>query len=560
MKRLYMIASMLIISMMAMAQDNDAYIEDFEGGHYDRTSYLPIGWATSGDQPFYTLSWYTLPAHSGKYYAISIDINKYQTLVARNDWMNTCAFTLEGGVKYSGSYWLHNDSNGPSTVSFTVGTTQEIKDQQVLHTTSEATVGDWQEMKFEFTPEESGNYYFGWNVTSPDRRTTFVAIDDFSIIAAWMVDLPKAAFALPHIYNISTGALLTSPGQKVKLDNVSEKATSYKWECSNPNVKFSDDTAAEPTITFDGSGKYTITLNAINETGAVKASHEINVESTDELAAKGMTSYGVTTYDGLTDELIQRGTVPCFKTDLDYDYVTGPNHLYREFAERYAFPEGVTMNINTLNVFLTEYNLRTDMWQTQQNVPLEVIVYAEKDGKPDENHIYGKTTSTFAKSFGTTGVGGTSAEPRNFVLDKPITVEGPAYISFRVGDDFCIDDDGNQVIRSYFCLAPIKKVKTSTMIVKPYYLPSGIADKTLKMGDWCTAAQLDADMPAALGMYNIAWVSYVGAAGIENVEVMPNADSRMQNCYNLAGQRVAPGSGYNGIIIKNGKKILNAEK
>ncbi len=557
MKRLYTIASLFIISMMAMAQGENAYTEDFDGAHYDGKSYLPIGWETSGDQPFYTLSLNSLPAHSGKYYAISIDINKYVTLVARNDWMNTCAFALEGGVKYTGSYWLHNDKDGPSTVSFTVGSTQEIEDQQVLHTTSSATTSDWQEMKFEYTPEKSGNYYFGWNVSSPDRRTTFVAIDDFCIIEAWKVNLPKASFALPHIYNISTGALLTSPGQKVKLDNTSVKATSYKWECSNPNVKFSDDTAAEPTITFDGSGKYKITLNAINETGAVSTSHEINVESTDDLAAKGMTSYGVTTYDGWTDELIQRGTVPCFKTDLDYDYVTGPNHLYREFAERYAFPEGVKMNINTLNVFLTEYSLRTDMWQTQQNVPLEVIVYAEKDGKPDEDHIYGKTTTTFAKCFGTTGVGGTSAEPRNIVLDKPITVEGPAYISFRVGDDFCIDDDGKQVIRSYFCLAPIRKAKTSTMIVKPYYLPGGIADKTLEMGDWCTAAQLDADMPAALGMYNIAWVSYDVAAGIEGVDEMQNADCRMLNHYNLAGQRVAAGSGYKGIIIKNGKKILN---
>lgn len=557
MKRLYTIATMLIISMMAMAQGENAYTEDFEGAHYDGKSYLPIGWETSGAQPFYTMSWYTLPAHSGKYYAISIDINKYETLVARNDWMYTCSFALKKGVKYTGSYWLHNDVAG-QTVNFCAGTSQTQDAQKIIHSTSTVTKGDWEEKTFEFTPEESGTYYFAWNVTSPDRRTTFVAIDDFSVIEAWKVNLPKASFALPHIYNISTGSLLTAAGQKVKLDNTSEKATSYKWECNNTNVQFSDDTAAEPTITFAGSGRYTITLNAINETGTVKASHEINVESAEELAAKGMTSYGVTTYDGLTDELIQRGTVPCFKTDLDYDYVTGPNHLYREFAERYAFPEGVKMNINTLNVFLTEYSLRTDMWQTQQNVPLEVIVYAEKDGKPDESHIYGKTTTTFAKCFGTTGVGGTSAEPRNIVFDKPITVEGPAYISFRVGEDFCIDDDGKQVIRSYFCLAPIKKAKTSTMIVKPYYLPSGIADKTLQMGDWCTAAQLDADMPAALGMYNIAWVSYDVAAGIEEVD--NDSDSNFDSNFNLNGQRVAAGRGYRGIIIKNGKKVLNVEK
>ena len=548
---------MLIITMMAMAQEYNAYLEDFEGGHYDRTTYLPIGWETTGAQPFYTMSWYTLPAHSGKYYAISIDINKYETLVARNEWMYTCSFALEKGVKYSGSYWLHNDAAG-QTVNFCVGNSQTQGAQQIIHTTTTVTKGDWEEKTFEFTPEESGTYFFAWNVTSPDRRTTFVAIDDFSIIEAWKVDMPKASFAIPHIYDIATGALVTSQGQKVKLDNTSKKATSYKWECSNPDVKFSDDTAAEPTITFAGSGKYKITLYAINESGSVNVSQEINVESAEDLAAKGTTSYGVTTYDGLTDELIQRGTVPCFKTDLDYDFVTGPNHLYREFAERYAFPEGVKMNIKTLNVFLTEYSLRTDMWQTQQNVPLEIIAYAEKDGKPDESHIYGKSTTTFAKCFGTTGVGGTSAEPRNIVLDKPITVEGPAYISFRVGEDFCMEDDGKQAIRSYFCLAPIQKVKTSTMIVKPYYLPSGIADKTLKMGDWCTAAQLDADMPAALGMYNILWINYEGTTGIKDIDSDSGVDSDVM--YNLAGQRVAAGSGYKGIIIKNGKKILNAEK
>lgn len=530
---------------MAQSQEG-GYYEDFEGSHYDGTSYLPQGWATTGEQPFYTLSWYTLPAHSGRYYAISIDINNYSTSVSRNEWMYTCSFALEKNVEYSGSFWIHNDSNGPCTTDFCVGKTQSPESQRQICRISGATDGDWEEVVFSFTPDETGYYFFGWNVTSPDRHTTFVAIDDFAIMQAWMVNLPTAEFAIPHIYNISTSSLITYPGQGIKLDNVSEKATSYKWECDNSNATFSDDTDAEPTIYFKDKGKYTVTLHSINESGIVSTSHTINVELGNEL-----NYYGVSTYDSMSDELIQRGTIPTFKTDLDYDFITGPNHLYREFAERYAFAEGATVKLHTINVFLTEYSLRTDQWSAQQNVPFEVIVYGEKDGRPDEGNIYGKFTTTVGKALGTTGVGGTAAEPRNITIDNPITINGPAYVSFRIGDDFSINDDGAKIVRSYMAFAPIRRVKTSTMVVKPYYLPSGIATPALSLGDWCTAAQLDADMPEALGMYNILWVSY-DPTGIDN-HVINNTDDRM---FSITGQRLTDANGYRGVIIKNGKKII----
>lgn len=548
MKRLFTTLILMAVAVCSMAQNGEGgYIEDFEGSHYDGTSYLPVGWDTTGAQPFYTMSWYTLPAHSGTYYAISIDINKYETLTARNDWMYTCAFNLEAGVKYRGTYWLHNDSQGASSVAFTVGSSQDAENQQVLHTITEATEGDWQEVSFEFTPDRTDNYYFGWNITSPDRRTTFVAIDDFSIIAAWMTNLPKANFCINHIYDITTGDLIAYPDQQIQLYNYSEKADSYLWEADNDNVVFSDNEAAEPTMCFKKTGPVTITLNAINATGTTKKEMYIWPSMGDELSY-----YGVSTFDGgNSDELIQRGLVPTFKTDLDFDFVTGPNHLYREFAERYAFAEGSPVKLHTINVFLTEYNLRTDMWQTQQNIPVEVVVYGEKNGMPDEDHIFGSSSATIKDWFGTTGVGGTSAEPRNIVLDNPIVVDGPCYISFKISDEFCIDDDAvGQVIRSYFCFAPIKRAKNSTMKVKPFYLPGGIATPTLQLGDWCTAAQLDADIPEGLGMYNIVWVSKHTETGIQNV----STNEYESGIYNIAGQRLdRPQKGVN---IKGGKKYI----
>lgn len=561
-KTLLVLSLMLLAFTGAYAEGVEGlYVEDFDGSHYDGTSYLPVGWDSEGSQRFMTLSWYTLPAHSGRYYAISIDTRSYQTSTQRDDWMYSCYFNLEAGVKYSGSYWIHNDM-ASTDVNFTVGKEQNAAAHTVLHTTSEATpLGEWVEKTFEFTPSESGAYCFGWNVTSGDMLSTFVAIDDFSIIQAWMLDLPKADFCINHIYDITTGDLVTYPGQQIKVDNLSDKAETYSWTADNDNVVFSDATAAEPTISFVKDGPCTIKLESKNSTGTT--SKELYIWPS---MANDLEYFGVSTFDGgINDQLIQRGSVPTFKTDLDYDFVTGPNHLYREFAERYAFAEGCPMKLHCMNVFLTEYNLRTDMWATQQNVPIEVIVYGETaDGKPDPNNIYGTLSTTIGSIFGTTGVGGTSAEPRNIVFDEPIIVNGPVYISIRVSEDFSINDDGKKVIRSYFCLAPIARRKTSTMMVKPYYLPSGIATPTLQLGDWCTAAQLDADMPKALGMYNIVWASPVISDGIQEINADGSADSskdRIENgmrnsLFNLQGQRIENVDGYHGIGIRNGKKVV----
>ncbi len=86
------------------------------------------------------------------------------------------------------------------------------------------------------------------------------------------------------------------------------------------------------------------------------------------------------------------------------------------------------------------------------------------------------------------------------------------------------------------------------------FLPIDIPTVAKNMKFVAYVAAYDYDNANANEVYNCAGTPLMGNAASGIASVMQNAGSRIQNSYNLAGQKV--GENYRGIVIKNGKKVL----
>ena len=86
------------------------------------------------------------------------------------------------------------------------------------------------------------------------------------------------------------------------------------------------------------------------------------------------------------------------------------------------------------------------------------------------------------------------------------------------------------------------------------FLPLDVPTVAKYMKFVAYVAAYDYDDPNGNEVYNCAGTKLMGndASGIASV--MQNSEFRIQNSYNLAGQKV--GENYRGIVIKNGKKVL----
>ena len=85
-------------------------------------------------------------------------------------------------------------------------------------------------------------------------------------------------------------------------------------------------------------------------------------------------------------------------------------------------------------------------------------------------------------------------------------------------------------------------------------LPLDIPTEAKNMKFVAYVAAFDYDNPNGNEVYNCAGVKLMKDDASSISSVMQNAGCRMQNTYNLAGQKV--GENYRGIVIKNGKKVL----
>jgi len=564
------------------------YFENFsDATHYDGSSYLPIGWRSTGSVTWQTASLNELPAKAGDYYMITY----HNTDGERDDRAYSPFFNLEAGKDYNISYWVFvqgNDYNEESilalpTLRFTVGTEQDADFHNTLGKFSQKCT-EWVKQEFTFTPEISGAYCFAWMLTG-DTNTGIVAIDDLQISAEGLIARVEPAFAIKGLYSIfDYTKTVTFTDHPIEMVNMTKYAQSYKWTAEGAEPSTS--TEANPSFLFPTEGTYTITLEATNPRGTRSTQHSVNVQI---LGKDTKSDQCLSPFNSIADRLYERGETPAYDID-PYDFVTGYNHYYFEIAQRFDFANTVPVNLKQLSLYVTDRNYRgvTSYFDDQRIKPFSVVIFgAKEDGSIDTENELGRIDTTIGEALGSTGLGGISAEMRDIVFEEPIEVTGTVYVAM-------IFDRGMEVVpqdanlgRSFLGLQAVRHQHgQTTLYAKPIDKPEG-SDATI--GEWCPVDKLDAKN-AGIGAHWMLWLSsYRGADGIvavdsegsavfaatftgDNLHVSGTTDGDTIEVFNLAGMLVASAKATDGAttlatsipagvyVIKCGDKATKAAK
>ena len=110
--------------------------------------------------------------------------------------------------------------------------------------------------------------------------------------------------------------------------NQSTDADTYLWEV--PGAQPETSTEPNPTFMFPQDGDYNVKLTVTNERGESSTSEKVSVELVR--GEKAQLPIGVSNPN--EDQLWTRSKVPSFAT-ASCDWVTGANHYYKHFAERF---------------------------------------------------------------------------------------------------------------------------------------------------------------------------------------------------------------------------------
>lgn len=515
---------------------------------YDGSSFLPIGWMCSGDNPFYTASTKDIEAADGTYYAISV--NNSATL--RNDRLYTPFFLMEAGQTYTLSFklWmpgLTSDfvaSDGFGDKEFrmpkfraTVGEEQDYD----FHTTELATLttptNGWQDMRINYTPSTSGTYCFCMAFDADLTYTGDVAIDDLMVLAGNSVLRPTASFSYDGLFNLMNGSLITMEGGYVHFTSTSTNATNYEWTVTDEDgKKVATSEEENPSLYLGSDGYFTVTLRAYNE--KFEATTKQSFLSTCVHPGEPLWA-PLQTYSENTSTFTKADETPCLLPDV-YDFITGPNHYYRRFAERVELPSNAKFTINTFNYWLLSCTLASVTSGTVEgNKTFRFAIYGEKDGKPDENNVMWSQTMPMNKAFTTNVAGLGGGTPMTLAMTAE--VEGPFYMAFEYPEDLTLDSPGNRTF------IEVMTNRHHSGVSSLYYYSEAL-------NEWHKIDDMNPKL-AGFGMQYIFWGTLnVGTPpeGINNANGNHNTDQR---CIDLGGRTLSQPS-FGGIYIQNGRKIL----
>lgn len=496
------------------------YTQNFSDASQYDGGFLPIGWVTVGTVIWRTANIDDLPAYSGEYYMVTPE-SSYE----RDERAYTPFFNLTAGVEYTFSFMTHFDgyqgSAGSltSTLNFTVGSEQDADFHTSIYTVSRVIDTDpqWVREEVKFTPSVSGPYCFSF-LLSGSASSGYIAVDDFRVTSPVDTPRPEPAVRVKSFFNFMDSNLLAFAGKPVHFVNQSQYADSYEWSVDGgAEVSPLEDGDAE--IIFPASGEYKVVLTATNGRGSRTATNTVNVTLLDGKAE----NIPVLNFDPGAVKYYDRGYIPYFDTDADgLDYVSGFNHYYYRYAERYDLPDDWKMNLRLLATWLTNYRLRPVEAinpEVQATRPLNVTVYGvDEDGNLDENHVLGQYTSTIGDVFGTTGIGQIAGEVRPITFDQPIQVEGSFYLAIEFSKDMIIDVTDVNIGRSFFSLGMLRHYNDiPTFYVQPYAVPDGC--NAAADGKWYPVGDLNPDL-GAMGMNWQLWSDLYdpNSSGITSVE------------------------------------------
>ena len=467
---------------------------DNENNDYDGKHYLPNGWMATGTSPFVTSNYDDLKAKDGEWYAIAPESS-----IARDDRMYTAFFKLQKGVTYSAKFWLYmpGDNGAASDFDFTVGTEQDSEFHTSLLSLPAYTNDAWTEQTVRFTPEETDFYCFSFATGGESATAGEVCIDLFTLQAEGQSPKPRAAFSYNGYFNLMDSKLVAFDNTKVKMINQTTDGESYLWTAEGAEPETSEE--VNPVFSFPKSGTYNVTLTARNASGESTTSEEIDVTLFDNDAQQ----MPVAVYNPNEDELWTRDNMPAYATNVGADWVTGINHYYTSFAERFALPEGKEYTLSSISYYLCYYNLGNRYYSKQAALPVKVVVYGEKDNRPDLNNVYGTYTTTMKDAFGTLGL--SKAEMRGMPLPEPITAKGPFYLAFEFDKDVWIDEPDGNLSRTAVGFGGFKhRSAETTFYVQPHATPDGCTYTV--DGNYCPVDSIDSEYKG-VGLNVVAWMS-----------------------------------------------------
>lgn len=508
--------------------------------------FVPYGWLSTGTSPFTTANMSSLEAIDGTYYLIAPE-----STVKRDDRIYTPFFKMNKGTTYTAKFYLYmpgNIDNGTaSDFTFTVGTEQDSEFHTPLLTKTAYTNSKWEEVNVDYTPTKTGYYCFSFALGGEDVNAGEVAIDMFSVKAPGMIAKPKAAFSYNGNFNMMDSKLIAFDNSEIQMVNQSTDADSCLWEVDGAVPATSKE--MNPTFTFPESGSYKVKLTVKNVKGSSSTSETIDVTKFDDEIG----SLPVSIANPNEDKLLNRDDIPVYDTDPEGDYVTGVNHYYRRIAERYNMPTGREYNLYSLSYYLCYYGLANGQYNQQKAAPVSIVVYADKNGRPDTDSIYGRYDTTMENAFGTMGLA--KAEMRSLNFEKPIVAKGPFYVAFEFDKSFVLKDEDSQLSRSVFAVSGLKhRSKETTFFVLPDSVPE---NATCGTGKYVPVDSIDAEYNG-LGLNIITWMKVNKEGTATNIAM--TADGKLAfavrldankltvsgtqagetvTVYNLAGQAVA---------------------
>lgn len=468
------------------------YIESFDDKtHYSGKDFLPIGWFSSGEYPFFTASIKGVTAVTGEYYMLTTT----SLLTSRQDIAYTPMLEMKAGQEYSVSFYLYMPGDGnPGKFKFTVGQEQAYDmHENVLLEIKDRKITKWEKQEVTFTPESDGKYCFAFWACSETPFDGYYAIDDFILKRSDDIVKPSCNFQFGNtLYSIFEGCPCIFNGQDINLINMSENADSYKWSVNNGG-EISDENTANPKLHVTKSGNYEVTLTATNKGGSTSLKRNQNIIVLEEGESY---SDAWTTTNEITDKIFSQGDVPSYTEDgtiqdyntyeVYYDYVVGVNDYYKCFAERFVLPHNQEITINSISINVLMYNLHIRTvadYVDDSKKEFSLIIYGEKNGKPDTDKPLGTFRKTLSEVFGDAGY----YQPvrHGLKFDTPVNVKGTFYVALEF-DELVLHPEGTVIERSFFGADTRHHLNNeTTLFVKPEKAIPGSDFKVT--GEYCKA-------------------------------------------------------------------------
>lgn len=544
-------------AFMASAQSVEKvpYLTSFDNtyGEYDGTSYIPTGWVMTGDNPFFTANMHELAAADGTYYLVSQN-NAY---APRNERLYTPLFAMEAGRTYSVTYELYmpglyyaylDDQHHYAEAShhprhrLTVGEEQDYdfhNAEAPLISITDSISPEWHLQTASFTPEVSGNYCFCLAFESDETYHGDIAIDDFRVIYDGAVLQPTVDFSYNGVFNLFNSMVMDYEGGGVPFTAKLTNATGCEWTVTDAitGEVVATSTKENPRFYFPEGVSFDVSLRGYNSEYSVTTTKSVLVDFV------GTSGHGMTplyTYGETVSEMFKPNYTPVVGLTDPQDFATGPNHTYRRFAERIEMPSNVTLNISTLQYFLSQCSFASLQSGSVRTLPFTFSIYGETAGLPDESKLFWRKTVTMGDAF-STNTGGLGGATQLSVATDGASVNGTFYVAFEFDDEFPVDPWNASGERSVIEMTPCQHYSgVSTM----YY-------KDEATQQWHEMDYFNPGL-AGLGLCLVVWCSAdVQPSAVDGVTVAPYVPSAV---YDLSGRRI-DGGAPRGLYIKDGKVV-----